>query len=97
MNTLLALEMCAMDEPESRYSDDPLDELVLFWSQIQGGLQSVFSRARQISGRQEQVRAFVESAMTWGSVGLLVGAVNSPIGKLLTVIKSSGSIVQTVN
>lgn len=60
--------------------DDPIAELVLFWNKIQTIMHSI-APPREATDKQARLRIFAESGMTWGSICLLVGSVQSPVAK----------------
>src|SRR6266436_3183388 len=71
------------EHPLRNPGDDPLEELVIFWSQIQNALQRLFPDRVRLPNRQTQLLKFLESHMTWGSVGLALGAISSPWAGIL--------------
>jgi hypothetical protein len=73
----------AEEDPFRTSGDDPLEELALFWSQIQGTLQRLFPDRAGMPNRQAQLVKLLESHMTWGSVGLALGAIQSPWARIL--------------
>jgi hypothetical protein len=75
--------MQEQEETRRREGDDPIEELLLFWSQIQTTLRRFSSGRGDMPGRQAQLVKFLDSNMTWGSVGLILGAIDSPWAKIL--------------
>jgi hypothetical protein len=67
-------------EPKSN-AEDPLEELVLFWTKINKALLRITPDRSKLPERQAKLVKLAESHMTWGSVGLLAGSVESPWAK----------------
>ncbi len=72
-----------MEQPDQLpRTDDPLEELLLFWNHIQAALQRVFPDRNVGTAQPPKLYKFLESHISWGSVGLILGSVESPWAKI---------------